>query len=73
MATLIFWCLVAVLFVWFNVTTEAERGRAWCTLVVVFFLSFGILIAGRFVAILVIEGPIAALKMFGGESPPLAY
>lgn len=70
MATALFWTLVIPLVVWFNITTEAERGQIWRTLVVVFFLVFGGMILVRFTLVLVTEGPIAAVKLFGGESAP---
>ena len=70
MATALFWTLVVTLSVWFNITTEAERGQIWRTLVVVFFLVFGGMILVRFTLVLATEGPIAAVKLFSGESAP---
>ena len=71
MATLIFWAAVVLLFVWFNITTEPERGRIWRTLVVCFVLIFGTLIGTTTLWTLVTKGPIAALHRFGdGSAPP---
>ena len=70
MATVIFWTIVVVLFIWFNVTTGPERGQIWRTLVVCFALIFGTLIGTTTFWTLITQGPIAAWHRFGGESAP---